>query len=62
MNPPTKTAILQEIAGIEAMELGKLSAYAFNIGETVKITPAMFRRRNSQRWRLPWRATPDTGN
>jgi len=29
MNRPTKTSILQEIAAIEAMERGKLSAYAF---------------------------------
>ena len=29
MNPPTKTSILQEIAAIETMEMGKLSAYAF---------------------------------
>ena len=29
MNPPDKTRLLQQIAAIDAMERGKLSAYAF---------------------------------
>ena len=75
MNPPTKTSILQEIAAIEAMEMGKsppthsmivreppVPTTSFSIGGMAKITPAMFRRRNFRRWRPPWLATPGTGN